>query len=97
MLWMNGCNAMLKWEKSRKSRKSTKVVYGPHRYLQNQRKLHTVVQGLTCNYSHACQPTTVYISPLTHLSRISQCSWTVLYTVVCLAGAVSNVTDSGLL
>ena len=30
MLWMNGCNAMLKWEKSRKSRKSTKVAYGPH-------------------------------------------------------------------
>ena len=28
MLWKNGCNAM--WEKSRKSRKSTKVVYGPH-------------------------------------------------------------------
>ena len=27
---MNGCNAMLKWEKSRKSRKSTKVAYGSH-------------------------------------------------------------------
>ena len=27
MLWMNGCNAMLKWEKSRKS---TKVAYGSH-------------------------------------------------------------------
>ena len=27
MRWMNGCNTMLKWEKSRKS---TKVAYGPH-------------------------------------------------------------------
>ena len=27
MLWLNGCNAMLKWEKSRKS---TKVAYGSH-------------------------------------------------------------------
>ena len=27
---MNGCNAMLKWEKSRKSRKPTKVAYGSH-------------------------------------------------------------------
>ena len=30
MRWINGCNAMLKWEKSQKSRKSTKVAYGPH-------------------------------------------------------------------
>ena len=30
MLWMNGCNAMLKWEKSRKSSKSTKVAYCSH-------------------------------------------------------------------
>ena len=30
MQWMNGCNAMLKWGKSRKSRKSTKVAHGPH-------------------------------------------------------------------
>ena len=30
MLWMNRCNAMLKWEKSRKSHKSTKVAYGSH-------------------------------------------------------------------
>ena len=27
---MNGCNAILKWEKSQKSHKSTKVAYGPH-------------------------------------------------------------------
>ena len=27
---MNGCNAMLKWEKSRESRKSTKVAHGSH-------------------------------------------------------------------
>ena len=27
---MKGCNAMLYWEKSWKSRKSTKVAYGPH-------------------------------------------------------------------
>ena len=30
MRWKNGCNAMLKWEKFRKSRKSMKVAYGPH-------------------------------------------------------------------
>ena len=30
MRWMNGCNAMLKWEKSWKSCKSTKVAHRPH-------------------------------------------------------------------
>ena len=39
MLWMNGCNAMLKWEKSRKSRKSTKVAYGSHTDISKSTKV----------------------------------------------------------
>ena len=51
MLWMNWCNAMLKWEKSWKSRKSTKVAYGSHTEICKTNE--------SCTRSYKCETSSV--------------------------------------